>query len=117
MDVEEGIREAIRQQPRVGNNSKTQTPTAQAAEDQSSLQDQDHGVNGVTGSNGKTGLWQKDFDQESSEDHSTRSIVALCGELDCHPVFLCHLHFGDELWEEEPGSQKQSQHGLVVVSQ
>lgn len=100
----------------VGHDSETQTPPAEAAEDQASLQDQDHGVSGA-GSNRQPAFWQRDFPQASAEIRSPRSIVALCGELNRHPVFLRRLQFGHELWEEEPGVQKQSQHGVAAVSQ
>lgn len=116
MDVEEGIRKGIRAQPRPAPPARARHLLPRLQKNQASLQDQDHGVGGA-GSSRQPALRQGDLPQESAEDHSPRSIVALCGELHRHPVFLRRLHPGHELWEEEPGVQTQSQHGLAGVSQ
>lgn len=134
MDVKEGTRKGIRQNTtdqslrRVGWDTEIQTPAAEAAEEPTPNWDQlvaftcsfytskqhKHGVCSRDGDH-HCCLWQRDFPQENPESNPQRSVVSFCGELDCDPVLVCSLHFSYELWEEDPGVSKQTQHELVTV--
>ena len=124
MHIQVQIRKDTRQKTNLLVTTEIQTAPAEAAVDQTANRDQlvdfsfltsrrqDHGVCGPYGEH-RCSLRQRGFLQESPESNSERSIVSFCGELHRDPVLIRGLHFSYELWEEDPGVQKQTQHELA----
>lgn len=73
-----------------------------------------HGIH-RPGSDRHWRLRPRDSRKEGFESVTQRSLFSFCGELNYHPVLVCVVVSIYELWEEDPGVQKQTHGELTTI--